>query len=156
MAVEPSYHTEPTYGMRNALRLVLLFFAGGEWTQERRDEWRRLTGTREATTKVLCDHVRSALSVGAAGDAGEHEAIYGWGEGHVLSARDVEMLQCLLADHNDEIGFSADAHHLGRIDAFNQVGGQKLVDEMLAKDEATVKRVVDRAMERWRDMTGDR
>lgn len=45
----------------DALRLVLLFHDGGPWTEERSAEWARITGGREATTRVLCDHVRSVL-----------------------------------------------------------------------------------------------
>jgi hypothetical protein len=54
---------EPSYAVADALRLVLLFHTGGDWTAERRAEWLRITGSTEATTKVLCDHVRSALAL---------------------------------------------------------------------------------------------
>lgn len=153
---EPSYDTEPTYGMRNALRAVLLFYAGGPWTQDRRDEWRRLTGSTEASTKVLCDHARSALAIGAAGSADEHQHLYGLTAGHVLTERDVEHIQNLLADNNDQIGATTDALHNGRMQAFFEIGGQKLVDEKMAADEAMVDAAVQRALDRWRDMQGTR
>jgi len=58
---EPNYTGEPSYDLRDALKLVLLFH-GGRWDDAEKTEWHRITGTREATTKVLCDHVRSALA----------------------------------------------------------------------------------------------
>jgi hypothetical protein len=45
-----------------ALRLPLLFHGGGDWTEERRAEWKALTGSDEATTKVMCDTIRAALA----------------------------------------------------------------------------------------------
>jgi hypothetical protein len=46
-----------------ALRLPLLFHSGAPWTEERRLEWRSLTGSYEATTKVMCDAIREALAL---------------------------------------------------------------------------------------------
>jgi len=46
--------------LRDALRLVLLFYTT-EWTRTKQEQWRKITGKAEATTKVLCDHVRSVL-----------------------------------------------------------------------------------------------
>ena len=46
---------------RNALRAVLLFHGGGDWSEERRTEWRKLVGCEEATTRALCDFVRLSL-----------------------------------------------------------------------------------------------
>lgn len=60
---EPHYTGEPSYDLLDAIRLPLLFHAGGDWNKERRAEWLRITGTAEATTKVMCDHLRSALAV---------------------------------------------------------------------------------------------
>lgn len=57
-----NYEYEPSYEVKDALRLVLLFHAI-DWTAERRAEWLRITGTKEATTKVLCDYVRSCLEI---------------------------------------------------------------------------------------------
>lgn len=153
---EPSYDSDPTYGMRNALRLVLLFYQVGAWDQDRRDEWHRLTGTSEATTKVLCDHVRSALAINGWGDAGEGERLWGLSAGHVLSERDVEDIKNVISDHNDEIGISAQNFHQGRIAAFYAVGGQALVDKMLAKDGAMIDEAVRRAMAKWDDLTAKR
>lgn len=47
--------------MRDALRLVLMFHAGGEWGELRREQWKSITGTYEATSKVMCDHIRRVL-----------------------------------------------------------------------------------------------
>ncbi len=50
-----------TYTTDDAFRAVLLFHGGGEWNGEKRAEWKRITGSDEATTKVLCDHIRLVL-----------------------------------------------------------------------------------------------
>jgi len=63
MCDEPRYSSKPSYDLEDALRAVLLFHSTGEWDEPKRTEWRRITGTNEATTKVLCDHVRSALAM---------------------------------------------------------------------------------------------
>jgi hypothetical protein len=67
---EPNYESEPSYDVRDALQLALLFHSGGEWDDAKIAEWFRITGTREATTKVLCDHVRSMLTLIEADEAG--------------------------------------------------------------------------------------
>jgi hypothetical protein len=59
---EVHYESEPSYDVKDALQLVLLFHAI-DWTDERKAEWLRITGTREASTKVLCDHIRSFLAI---------------------------------------------------------------------------------------------
>lgn len=46
-----------------ALKLPLLFHGGGIWDDEKRAEWLRITGTTEATTKVMCEHLRSVLEM---------------------------------------------------------------------------------------------
>lgn len=45
-----------------ALEAVLLFHSGAPWDDRKTSIWQYLTGTHEATTKVLCDTVRSALN----------------------------------------------------------------------------------------------
>jgi len=45
-----------------ALEAVLMFHAGGQWDADKRNRWQVLTGHEEATTKVLCDFVRAALT----------------------------------------------------------------------------------------------
>lgn len=47
--------------LRTALRAALLFHSGGEWDDAKRQQWQELTGSTEATTKVLCNTVRAAL-----------------------------------------------------------------------------------------------
>ena len=54
--------------IEDALRAVLMFHDGTTWDAERRAEWKRITGSDEATTKVLCDHVRAALAFASEGD----------------------------------------------------------------------------------------
>ena len=50
--------------LSRALRAVLIFHDGGEWTVGKRIQWRELTGTNEATTEALCNAVRAALADG--------------------------------------------------------------------------------------------
>jgi hypothetical protein len=64
---------DPSCNVADALKLPLLFHAGGEWDAARRAEWLRITGTTEATTKVLCDHIRSTLA--AIGSPTETESV---------------------------------------------------------------------------------
>lgn len=45
----------------NACRALLLFHSSSPWTESKREEWVRLTGQDEATTRVLCDTARAAL-----------------------------------------------------------------------------------------------
>lgn len=52
--------------MTAALMAVLLFHSGGEWDDDKRQTWKFLTGTDEATAKTLCDFVRKSLPVIAA------------------------------------------------------------------------------------------
>jgi hypothetical protein len=47
----------PSYSTADALALVLLFYTIN-WTPEKKAEWLRITGVEEATTKVMCDHIR--------------------------------------------------------------------------------------------------
>jgi glycosyltransferase A (GT-A) superfamily protein (DUF2064 family) len=47
--------------LRDALNLVLMFHSGGEWTTADRAQWKHVTGSDEATTKVLCDHIRKVM-----------------------------------------------------------------------------------------------
>jgi hypothetical protein len=48
-------------GAERLARAVLLFHKGGEWTPDNLAEWRVMTGSMEATTKVLCDVAREVL-----------------------------------------------------------------------------------------------
>lgn len=43
-------------------RAVLLFHSAGAWVDEKEAEWLRLTGTREATTRTLCNLARKLLA----------------------------------------------------------------------------------------------
>jgi hypothetical protein len=155
---EPDYTQEPSYGVMDALRLVLLFHDSGPWTSSRRAEWLRITGTTEATTKVMCDHVRSALEIGTrcpeAMDGGEH--IYGLGVGHVLTEDDVAAIQSLLGDYNDEMMEGTNAFHQGRQAALHEVGGQELLDAVLDADKAFVDQSTAKALVKFRQIAAQR
>jgi hypothetical protein len=45
-----------------ACQAVLLYHGGMGWREEQQNQWRELTGKGAATTKVLYDMVRAALS----------------------------------------------------------------------------------------------
>lgn len=44
-----------------ALEATLLFHSGQPWDKEKSSKWFQLTKSYEATTKVLCDHIRKVL-----------------------------------------------------------------------------------------------
>lgn len=49
--------------MENALEAVLMFFNTPYWTATDQLKWEAIFGMdKEATSKVLCDHIRSVLS----------------------------------------------------------------------------------------------
>jgi len=48
--------------LRDAAELPLMFHAGGIWLGDNPTRWKQITGTDEATTKVMCDHIRSVLA----------------------------------------------------------------------------------------------
>ncbi len=54
----------------DALRAVLLFYTVGRWSDEKRAEWKRITGSDDASTKVLCDHIRTVLGRSEGNDHG--------------------------------------------------------------------------------------
>lgn len=54
---------------REALRLPLLFHGGDWWDMAVRGEWHKITGSDEATTKAMCDHIRAALAGADANEA---------------------------------------------------------------------------------------
>ncbi len=45
-----------------ACKAVLMFHRGGPWEDNDAEEWKRLTGQEDATTKVLCNTVRAAIA----------------------------------------------------------------------------------------------
>lgn len=51
-----------------ALTLPLLFYSA-PWNAENREQWLAITGEPEATTKIMCDHIRGVLNIGAWGDS---------------------------------------------------------------------------------------
>jgi hypothetical protein len=50
--------------LKNALALVLLFHSGQPWSVESGEQWQAITGSNNATTKGMCDHIRVLLSTG--------------------------------------------------------------------------------------------
>lgn len=48
--------------MYDALKAVLLFYSAKRLNDESRAEWKALTGSDEATTKVLCDHIHAVIA----------------------------------------------------------------------------------------------
>jgi hypothetical protein len=48
--------------LREALELVLLVHRGGPWATEERQRWLAVTGSQEASTRSLCDHIRKVLA----------------------------------------------------------------------------------------------
>lgn len=55
------YINSQTKSLRESLELVLLFHSGTYWDATKAARWKELTGNAEATTKVLCDHIRKVL-----------------------------------------------------------------------------------------------
>ena len=49
--------------LRAALALPLMFYAGGPWLESRAKKWLEITGESEATTRIMCDHIRKALAL---------------------------------------------------------------------------------------------
>ncbi len=47
--------------LEDALRLPLMLHDGYVWTEERRAEWWRITGTVQVTPSVMCQHIRRVL-----------------------------------------------------------------------------------------------
>jgi len=48
--------------LRAALELPLMFHASGPWDEDKRRRWKEITGSDEATTKIMCDHIRNVLA----------------------------------------------------------------------------------------------
>jgi hypothetical protein len=46
-----------------ALELPLMFHAGGPWDADKVARWKAITGTTEATSRVMCDTIRSVLGM---------------------------------------------------------------------------------------------
>jgi hypothetical protein len=56
------FHYEGAFEpLRAALALVLMFYTVGEWSDEKKTEWKRITGNDDASTKAMCDHIRQVL-----------------------------------------------------------------------------------------------
>ncbi len=44
-----------------ALDAVILFHSGGPWNNSKIAKWKSITGAGEATSKILCKHIRKVL-----------------------------------------------------------------------------------------------
>lgn len=86
-------------------------------------------------------------------DEGPYFRAYMFSAGRVLSEADVGDIQQVLREHNDLIGEQADIHHEARMGAFMEIGGQELVDAVLAKSSARIDRVVQKALAQIRAET---
>jgi hypothetical protein len=49
--------------LRKLARAVLLFHGAPSWTEKEKREWCELTGSQDATTRILCDLARAALTM---------------------------------------------------------------------------------------------
>jgi hypothetical protein len=108
---------------------------------------------RFAEAKALIAIVRAhdGLSgVDAHGDAGESERLYGLSVGHVLTDQDVKDIECLMADHNDQIGHEAEKWDQARKATLFEIGGDDLVTAVEARDETIMSAAVERAMAKFR------
>lgn len=47
--------------LREACEAVLMFYQAVDWGEKSRNRWAALTGSKDATTRVMCDTVRRAL-----------------------------------------------------------------------------------------------
>jgi hypothetical protein len=47
--------------LRAALELPLLFYTA-DWSEPTMARWLEITGTTQATTKIMCDHIRKAFA----------------------------------------------------------------------------------------------
>lgn len=82
-------------------------------------------------------------------DGGPFFRAYALKAGDVLTEQDAADIQKVLADFNDEIAKAADAFHEGRMEAYRDIGGDALVAAVEARDDATVKAAVDKALARF-------
>jgi hypothetical protein len=47
--------------LKLALELPLLFHSGRQWDQTQIARWESITGSKDAYTKLMCDHIRTVL-----------------------------------------------------------------------------------------------
>lgn len=85
------------------------------------------------------------------GDNQGHERLYGLSAGHVLTDRDAQDLHDMLQELNDLIGDNANAHHMGRLAAFREIGGDMLVAAAEGADRAMSDAAVASAMKKFRE-----
>lgn len=56
--------------LEEALEMVILYHSGGWWDENKSRRWERWTGRPEATTRALCDQLRT-LRASTEGSGGE-------------------------------------------------------------------------------------
>ena len=44
--------------LEGALELPILFYSASPWDDAKKFRWKQITGSEEANTKVMCDHIR--------------------------------------------------------------------------------------------------
>lgn len=111
---------------------------------------------RYAEAKALIAIVRAhdGLSgVDAHGDAGESERLYGLTAGHVLTDQDIKDIECLMADHNDQISHEAEKWDEARKATLHEIGGDVLVAAVEARDEVVISAAVEKAMAHFRKVS---
>ncbi len=82
-------------------------------------------------------------------DGGPFFRVYALKAGDVLTEQDAADIQKVLEDFNEEISNAADTFHQGRMEALRDIGGDALVAAVEARDDATVKAAVDKALARF-------
>lgn len=69
--------------------------------------------------------------------------------GRVLTEQDVADIQKVLADYNEELESQVEVYEQARTAGLHALGGDELVNAVRAKDEATTKAIIDRALEHF-------
>ena len=58
MSYDGDDYTTGSLKVVDALMLPLIFHSADPVSESMRKEWKRITGTDQMTTKVMCDHIR--------------------------------------------------------------------------------------------------
>ena len=106
----------------------------------------------KAIIAIVSAH-RGPTGIDSCGDAGEGERLYGLTAGHVLTEADIRDIEVLIADHNEEIGNSADKFQEARVATLHEIGGPALVAAVEANDQAIINAAVEKAMARFAEQS---
>lgn len=83
-----------------------------------------------------------------------HMELYDLKAGHILSNEDVSNLGLMLNEFETLMENDVDSFMQGRKDAAFEIGGQELLDALMAQQERRCREAVDRAMEKFTERTG--